>query len=425
MAKVAIIGGGSAGVGAAIALAKAGMDVSLFEAEPRLGGHCFSVAVALWDRRTIQVDAGVCEFNQALSDHLHELMCELNLACNPATTDVSFMTPRRTTVWFSRGGSPQFRQPLDERQRFLDEVKRFDETCFEVLDDATYVDWSVQRYLDARQYSQLFRRIYFDPQARGCFAVFGRPADSCLIRSLVASWRMLGLVGAAQRKVVQGGMHVYCNAVEKWLRERRVSVRLSTRVASIDRLGGGVKLRACNREHSDLTFWFDHVVMATGADQVTALLADAVDDETRTYSGFVTERTRLVVHQDASLLPTDRATWGAYNYIVAEEEVHAPATVTLYVNRLQNLPASIPDVFATLNPIREPHKDKIIAQRTFSLPVPGGEAAEKLDAMQGKRRTWFCGSYLREPFVHGQAYRCGLEIAQRLIEAVADEFIAV
>ena len=63
MAKVAVVGGGAAGMGAAIALTKSGMDVSLFEAEPRLGGHCFGVSVSLWDGRTFRIDAGVSDFN--------------------------------------------------------------------------------------------------------------------------------------------------------------------------------------------------------------------------------------------------------------------------------------------------------------------------------------------------------------------------
>jgi CRP-like cAMP-binding protein len=77
-----------------------------------------------------------------------------------------------------------------------------------------------------------------------------------------------------------------------------------------------------------------------------------------------------------------------------------------------------------MNPFREPDADKIIANRFFVHPVIGetaNAAAERLDPMQGKRRTWFCGSYLREPFVHAQAYRSGVEIAERLVAAIADE----
>lgn len=137
MAKVTIIGGGVAGIGAAVALAKAGARVSLFEAEPRLGGDCRGVAVSLWDKRSITVDAGVCEFNQAASPALGALFEQLNCRCEPVNTDVSFMTPERETVWFSRGGQPQFRGRIEDREGFLDDIRRFGATCHEGLDNAT------------------------------------------------------------------------------------------------------------------------------------------------------------------------------------------------------------------------------------------------------------------------------------------------
>ena len=158
---------------------------------------------------------------------------------------------------------------------------------------------------------------------------------------------------------------------------------------------------------------------------MTSLLEDAAQEEARTYSEIPSQRARLVVHQDPQLMPADRAAWGACNYLVAHDGMpNVRPTVTLYPNRLQSLSASIPDVFVTINPFREPDADKIIVDRVLVHPVigTGTEAAlQKLDALQGKRRTWFCGSYLREPFVHEQAYRCGVETAQRLVAAVAAE----
>jgi predicted NAD/FAD-binding protein len=69
-------------MGAAIALTKSGMDVSLFEAEPRLGGHCLGVSVSLWDGRTVRVDAGVSDFNPATFDSFCALTRELDLRCS-------------------------------------------------------------------------------------------------------------------------------------------------------------------------------------------------------------------------------------------------------------------------------------------------------------------------------------------------------
>jgi predicted NAD/FAD-binding protein len=427
LAKVAVVGGGAAGIGAAIALTKAGMDVSLFEAEARLGGHCFGVSVSLWDGRTIRVDAGVSDFNAATCGGLCELMHELDLRTSPVNQDVSFMTADRATVWFSRAGQPQIRQRLDDGRAFLDDIDRFNRTCLEVLDDVTCADWPARRYLDDKQYSGAFRRFYFDPRAQAEFSMPDRPADQYSIRSLVNAWRLHGIVGTAPspRQTVQGGMHTYCEAAERWLREKKATLYLSTRVTSIARPGDGIRLRATDRERANLALSFDHAIIATNPDQTIALLEDAAQDEARLYSELTSRPVRLVVHQDTQMMPADRATWGAYNYVVAHEQSSgARPAVTLYCNRLQNLSASIPDVFVTMNPSEEPDTTKIIFDRLFAHPVIGDgndAAAQRLDAMQGKRRTWYCGGYLREPFVHAQAYRCGVETAERLAEAVADE----
>ena len=235
MAKVAVVGGGAAGIGACATLARAGMEVALFEAEPRLGGHCFGVPVSLWDRRTILVDAGVSEFNPAVSPALSAFMDELDLRLVPASRDVSFMLPDRAAVWFTREGEPQFRRPVADQQRFLDDIARFDRTCGEVLDDAAYADWPAARYLDQKGYSEDFRTLWFEPRLRGSPAFPDAP-DRYTIGQVVASWRMHGITAPpAQPMTVQGGMHAWCAAAERWLRQRKVALHLATRVVAISR----------------------------------------------------------------------------------------------------------------------------------------------------------------------------------------------
>src|SRR5215204_4340112 len=178
--------------------------------------------------------------------------------------------------------------------------------------------------------------------------------------------------GPAERMAVHGGMHAYCEAVERWLRERKVSLHLSTRVAAIDRPGDVIRLRAIDRERSNLAFSFDHVIIATNASDVTSLLEDAAQEEARIYSEILSQRARLVVHQDPQLMPADRAAWGAYNYLVAHDGMPSVRpTVTLYPNRLQSLSASIPDVFVTIHPFREPDEDRSSSIGSSSTPSSG------------------------------------------------------
>ncbi len=59
---------------------------------------------------------------------------------------------------------------------------------------------------------------------------------------------------------------------------------------------------------------FDHVVIATHADQALRLLPDATPDEKRLLGAFRYSRNRAVLHTDPALMPRRRAVWSSWNY---------------------------------------------------------------------------------------------------------------
>ncbi|HYX36271.1 MAG TPA: FAD/NAD(P)-binding protein, partial [Oligoflexus sp.] len=63
--KVAVIGAGIAGMGAAWTLAKRGMTVSLYEQNSEIGGDAYTVPVHGWDGTLHKVDGGVSDFNRS------------------------------------------------------------------------------------------------------------------------------------------------------------------------------------------------------------------------------------------------------------------------------------------------------------------------------------------------------------------------
>ena len=321
MLRVAIIGGGAAGIGAAVALVRRGAEVELFEAEPTLGGHCYGMTIPFDEDRTFRVDAGVSDFNEASFSEVTALVRELGLEYFPVCQDASFMTEGRQTLWFTQGGQSHFSPRFPDQEGFVAEAKRFNRDCIEVLEDASYADWSAERYLSVRGYSDTFRKYYFAPRAQGCFPMPNRSPYQYMIRSIVAFWRMHGIVGPgpARRMVVKGGMHTYGQAVQTWLTSRNAKVHLSCHVVGIARRDGRVRVRFVNRERANLTETFDQVVIATNANQVIPLLEDPAPEEQRIFSSFEWQRARVAVHQDDALMPADRSTWGAYNYIVDHE----------------------------------------------------------------------------------------------------------
>ena len=69
--------------------------------------------------------------------------------------------------------------------------------------------------------------------------------------------------------------------------------------------------------------------------------------------------------------------------------------VTYWLNNLQNIKADS-NYFLTLNPINEINTKKIIKEINFTHPYFNSNTfkiQKDLISLQGKKRTWFCGSY--------------------------------
>jgi monoamine oxidase len=95
--KVAVVGGGLAGLAAAWRLAQAGVNVSVFEAAPRVGGRC-------WTERRAFDGGQIAERGGELIDTAHDEIIDLALALGLVLDDLHAATPRGTgPVWWIDG----------------------------------------------------------------------------------------------------------------------------------------------------------------------------------------------------------------------------------------------------------------------------------------------------------------------------------
>jgi predicted NAD/FAD-binding protein len=231
----------------------------------------------------------------------------------------------------------------------------------------------------------------------------GYPVE-CFVR-FFASHGLLQYADRVPWRTVQGGSREYVRRLTAGLADR---VRLGAEARQVRRLGDGVLIVDGNGR----THRFDAVVIAAHGDEALAMLADADDLERRLLSAFRYTYNRAVLHSDSALMPRRRRVWSSWNYMGVGEQ---GASVTYWMNSLQPIDPKTP-LFVSLNPKIEPRPDTVIGEFDYSHPlydVAALNAQEELWQLQGRRHTWFCGSYFGYGF-HEDALQSGLAAAEDL-----------
>ncbi|HEX7162449.1 MAG TPA: FAD-dependent oxidoreductase [Trebonia sp.] len=245
--KAVVIGGGLAGISAAIALATAGQEVTLLEAKPRLGGATMS-----FNRDGLVVDTGQHIFLRCCTAYrglLDRLGVTAHAPLQPRF-DVTVVAPGKRTVMKRRRipaplhmlpallGYPFLNTP--ERLRLALAAlafKRLNEAD-EKTDEIRLGDW-----LEAHGQDERTRRVLWDLFSVSSLNVPGDDA-SLALAAVVVKTGLLGDADAADIGVPTlplGELHG--TAASKLLAELGVEVWLSAKVASIESEGGEFVIR--------------------------------------------------------------------------------------------------------------------------------------------------------------------------------------
>jgi hypothetical protein len=414
--KIAVIGSGIAGLSAARACARAGHDVTVFEASARPGGHVYTVEIPRAIGIPVAVDMGFIVCNQENYPNFMRLLGELGVPTRPTSMSFSVVQPADDLEWSSASLGAVFadrRRLVDRRHwRFLVDVLRFLRQARGDLGTPMVRDASLDEYLAVRRISADVRERFIVPLAAALWSLAPErcgefPAEAYL-RFLEQHGMLSALRPLAWRTVV-GGSQRYLDAL---LAQTRLELRTSTPVTALHRDATGVTVEARGAEHR-----FARVVVATHADTALALLAAPTDDERQVLGGFRYSRNRTVLHHDLRFLPRRKAAHASWNY-VADPDTSRVA-VTYSMSRLQGLPDD-PPYLVTLNPRTELAAADILHEAWFDHPQfdRAALAAQRaLPRLAGVQRTYYAGAHFGFGF-HEDGCRSGLAAAARLL---ADE----
>jgi uncharacterized protein with NAD-binding domain and iron-sulfur cluster len=241
--KAVVVGGGLAGITAAIALAQAGAEVTLLEAKPRLGGATMS-----FTRDGLAIDTGQHVFLRCCTAY-RGLLDRLGMAAHAPLQprfDITVVSPeKRARMRRRRAPAPFHMLPallgypflsFSERTRIARAAlafKRLREADPET-DEIRLGDWLAAHGQDDRT-----RRVLWDLFSISSLNVPGDDA-SLALAAVVVKTGLLGDAGAADIGVPALSLgELHGAAAARTLAKLGASVRLSTKVAAIEQKGDG------------------------------------------------------------------------------------------------------------------------------------------------------------------------------------------
>jgi len=387
-------------------------SVTLFESEPRLGGHARTVVAG--KNGDQPVDTGFIVFNYVNYPHLTKLFKDLDVPV--ALSDMSFAASidGGRIEYGLRNLSALFAQKRNLANpgflRMIRDLIKFNSVAEQLATDSTI---TLGAFMDQLNMGRWFRDYYLTPISG---AIWSTPKEEIMdfpAQAMVRFFRNHHLMQAAgqhQWYTVQGGSIEYVSRLDRAMRARSVDIRLAAPIDGVRRTAVGVEIK-----HGGHVEQFDEVVFATHADDSLRLLNDPTPAETAALGAVRYQPNEMVLHADANAMPKRRVTWSSWNYTERKGHEGGPIDLTYWMNCLQPIPETDP-LFVTLNS-RAPIDDSLIYDTaTFRHPVydlAALAAQGTIRAMNGDNSTWFCGAWMKNGF-HEDGYSSAIDVVDAM-----------
>ncbi len=421
MKSLAIIGSGIAGMGCAHFLHRE-YDLTVFEQDGHVGGHANTVtAREPGTGRELPIDTGFMVFNRLTYPLLCRLFSELRVPVKPTDMSFSVRDHESGLEWCGSSLNHLFAQRKNLLNlrfiRMLAEVNRFNREAVEALDDPGLGQLTLQDYVKARRHGKDFVNLYLVPMSS---AVWSTSPEQMLKFPAAALIRFfhnhgfLGLNTQHQWWTVDGGAREYVQRLTTPWRDR---ILKDNGVYRVKRGDGRVVVTTTDGLRRE----FDHVIIATHADEAWRLLADPTENETRLLSNFRYQNNTATLHTDRSVMPGNKRAWASWNYELARfaDGRFSPAT-HYWMNRLQGV-SERESYFVSINRPESIDPDRVIRRINYTHPLFSLEAIRaqtELPALNrqalGGSETYFAGSYFRSGF-HEDGFMSAVRLSELLL----------
>ena len=409
--RVAVIGAGISGMGAAHALAN-DHRVVLYEAEPRLGGHARTKPAGPGGED--QVDTGFIVFNYenyprltALFDHLRVDVVKSDMSFGASfgggAMEYALASPDAIFATRSNLVNPKF-------LRMIRDILKFNANALEASREDGLTIGGLMKKLKLSDY---FRDHYLLPFSG---AIWSTPKEQIMefpaasMMQFFDNHALLSASGQHQWYTVDGGSRAYVDKLGSDMVRRGVDIRLASPVETIRRGPEGVAVKAGG--HWD---HFDEVILATHSDISLRMLETPTAQERRMLEAVRYQPNRVVLHSDTSLMPKRRKVWSSWVYTEGEGADGRTLDLNYWMNSLQPWLTGR-DYIVTLNSERPIREELIWDETVLHHPVydlAALEAQRTASAINGSNRTWYCGAWMKNGF-HEDGLASALDVVHAL-----------
>ncbi len=413
--KVAIIGGGAAGMVTAYYLDKA-HDVTVFEKQPILGGNIRTLNKNVRNEsdkipEDLYVDNGVIEFDATNFKRFHALMAELDVEMEPVLL---------TTGLFLLNGrcylSP-YRIFYTERSLMgrIKEIIRLLFCAFEFPLFMIRTAFHDESYYKNKSVSEFFRDQYYYRWLKMllmyAYSIPYSKIDAMPAALAIPVLRRCALFTRWTR--IKGGVYTY---IEKILEQFNGAIRVGVDIAGIERSESGVEISLSGGEVE----LYDAIVFATPPDQVLTLLTDPTAEETQNFSKWQKNVAHTIIHTDVSIYdPYKISSYSAFDVFQKE---HDDAGYNGAVNPLIGLSENAPTHYNIAYNMEDRVDPKLVLHtQKHETPLYTVEAfafRDEIIANNGSNHTYHAGAYLYDG-LHEGAVRSALAVAERINSTTA------
>ena len=388
--RIAVVGSGISGNLTARILS-AEHDVDLFESSSCLGGHAKTVDINAYGQ-SVSADVGFMVFNRRTYPNFWRMLqllsvetqvSDMSLSVRCWRTDLEYQGSSLNGLFAQRSNllRPSF-------YRMLRDILRFNRRAIEFCDSGDE-HTLLGEFLDDIDVGTEFRHQYFVPMSAAIWSADPASIDGFPAKFILGFCRNHGLLQLRDRPQWMTIADRSRDYVAQLIDPLNGRVMLSEPVRELRRIDGGVRL---SLDRGD--FHYDHVVLATHADQSLRLLKDASGTEKQVLAGIRYQSNTAVLHTDTTILPRRRSAWASWNYHIPTSS-NDQVSVTYDLNRLQRLDLPGP-LCLTLNPQCEIDEKRVIAHFEFEHPIFSPESIvsqSRFDEINGRDHVSYCGAY--------------------------------